>query len=60
MRPLLCKLGWHKPAKEFYIRVRKTNGKHKWHTNYVICARCGKRLRAFGIRRQRNDDGSKQ
>ena len=50
---LLCKLGIHKPAKYVYHRVRKTNGKHKWHTNYIVCERCGKRLRAFGIEKRR-------
>ena len=56
-RPLLCKLGFHKPNKYIYQRIRKINGKHKWHTNYVICERCAKRIRAFGIERRRKKDG---
>lgn len=54
MKNLLCKMGIHKPEKYSYHRVRKINGKHKWHTNYIVCERCGKRLRAFGIEKRRD------
>lgn len=57
MKPFLCKLGFHKPANTTYLRVRKCrhnyNGSHKWHRNYVICRRCGKRLATFAIQKVR-------
>lgn len=51
MKNLLCKLGIHKPAKDFFIIAHKVNGKHKWHRNYVVCERCGKRLQTFAFRK---------
>ena len=60
VRPLLCKLGLHKEAGNVYLRVWKQNGKRRWHVNYVICARCGKRLRKFGIQKRRSDNGAQQ
>lgn len=51
MKSLLCKLGIHKPIKDYYIVSRRVNGKHKWHRNYIVCERCGKRLEWFAIRK---------
>lgn len=48
---ILCKFGLHKPDPNIYHVVRKRNGRHKWHTNYIVCLRCGKRLRSFGIQK---------
>lgn len=48
---ILCKIGFHKADPYLYHVVRKRNGRHKWHTNYIVCRRCGKRLRAFGIQK---------
>ena len=53
MKNVLCKLGIHKPDKYRYYRVRKRNGSHKWHTNYIFCARCGKRLRMFSVEKRK-------
>ena len=41
---ILCKLGFHKPDKERYQIVYRKVGRHKWHRNYVVCSRCGKRI----------------
>ena len=48
---ILCKLGFHKVMKDRYVRVRKRNGKHRWHKNYLVCARCGKMVRAVSFHR---------
>ena len=45
MKNILCRIGLHKPDKFRYLvstSVHK-NGK-KYHRNYVICERCGKRI----------------
>ena len=49
-KPILCKLGFHQADKYRYEQVtrRHQNGK-KYHRNYVVCKRCGKRLRTFSI-----------
>lgn len=52
MKNLLCKLGFHHPDKYRYLTVRKTRGQHKWHTNYVVCRRCGKRIATFGVKKR--------
>lgn len=52
MKNLLCKLGFHHPDKYRYLTVRKTRGQHKWHTNYVVCRRCGKRIATFGVNKR--------
>lgn len=44
---LLCSLGFHKPDKYNILVERRQKGKHKWHKNYVVCERCGKRLYSF-------------
>ena len=49
MKSIMCKLGFHKLDRYRYERVRFRNGKHKWHRNYHICKRCGKRLQMFGF-----------
>lgn len=58
MKNLLCKLGFHKPDKFNYTTVtyyRKGHRGHgsKYHKNYHICARCGKRLNPFAKHRIR-------
>lgn len=52
-KPLLCKLGFHKPDKRNYIKVERRHwpSKKKYHRNYIICQRCGKMLHPFGIRK---------
>lgn len=52
---ILCKLGFHKPSKTEYIQVtkyRKRSGCHgnKYHRNYQLCERCGKRLDKFAFK----------
>lgn len=45
MKPLLCRLGLHSPCKTEYIEVtRRRSDRHggKYHTNYIVCRRCGK------------------
>ena len=49
MKNILCKLGFHKSDKYRFIRVNCRNGKHKWHKNYAVCIRCGKRLARLSI-----------
>lgn len=48
----LCKIGLHKKDPIKYVRVEKTrsNGK-KYHRNYCVCMRCGKRLEKFGFKK---------
>ena len=48
---ILCRLGFHKADKEIYMVENRRNGKHKWHKNYFVCARCGKRLKSFRLNR---------
>ncbi|MBQ8331111.1 MAG: hypothetical protein IJX94_01260 [Clostridia bacterium] len=45
MKNILCKLGFHRQEKDFYLRVTRhhKNGM-AYHRNYVVCKRCGKRL----------------
>ena len=52
---ILCKLGFHKPDMGVYLRVKRKNGKHKWHRNYVICRRCGKAVYTFAVNKERRD-----
>lgn len=42
---IFCKIGLHKADKDHYLRVEKQKGSHKWHRNYEVCKRCGKKLR---------------
>lgn len=55
MKPALCKLGFHKQDKTMYLLVKKRSRFGKWHKNYVICERCGKRLFSFAIQKMRRD-----
>ena len=56
-KPILCKLGFHQADKYKYEQVtrRHQNGK-KYHKNYVICKRCGKRLRSFSVGKEGKND----
>lgn len=54
-RNILCKLGIHKTDNTRYLVVYKTRGRHKWHRNYAICERCGKRLASFGVRKRKEE-----
>lgn len=52
---ILCKLGFHKPSKTEYVRVRITKKRplkkvHVYHKNYQVCERCGKRLYTFAFK----------
>ena len=49
---VLCKLGIHKPDKTRYLCVHKQRGKHKWHRNYAVCSRCGKRVATMSFHRK--------
>lgn len=54
MKPLLCRLGLHSPCKTEYIEVtRRRSDRHggKYHTNYIVCRRCGKLC--YRMRRRR-------
>lgn len=44
---LLCWLGCHKPDIYNPVVEKRQKGKHKWHKNYIVCERCGKRLYSF-------------
>ena len=48
---LLCRMGFHKPDYSRWLLVRKRSGRHKWHTNYFACKRCGKYLYSFGFKK---------
>ena len=53
-QPLLCRLGLHSPCKTEYIEVtRRRSDRHggKYHTNYIVCRRCGKLC--YRMRRRR-------
>lgn len=53
-KPLLCRLGLHSPCKTEYIEVtRRRSDRHggKYHTNYIVCRRCGKLC--YRMRRRR-------
>lgn len=41
-RPILCRLGIHKIEPDYYMRIKKRRGSHKWHRNYAVCSRCGR------------------
>ena len=47
MKPLLCRLGLHSPC------TRRRSDRHggKYHTNYIVCRRCGKLC--YRMRRRR-------
>ena len=53
MKNILCMLGFHKPDETTYIeetRYHNSGKKHhgkKYHKNYLVCKRCGKKLRSF-------------
>lgn len=49
---LLCKLGFHKADKTTYLQVKKQRGNHKWHRNYAVCKRCGKRLHLISNKKE--------
>ena len=54
MKPLLCRLGLHRPSRTEYIEVtRRRSNRHggKYHTNYICCRRCGKLC--YRMRRRR-------
>ena len=53
MKNVLCKLGIHKPDKCRHYRVIERNGPHKWHTDYIVCSRCGKRLRMLAVEKRK-------
>lgn len=53
---ILCKLGLHKKDLNRHARVKRTNGKHTWYTNYVICARCDKILHSYSEERRRRKE----
>ena len=50
MKPLLCRLGFHRPNNDRYETVTRyhRNGK-TYRTNYIVCKGCGKRLGTFAI-----------
>lgn len=55
---ILCKLGFHKPSKTEYVRVRIIKKRpckkvHTYHKNYQVCERCGKRLHTFSFKEVR-------
>jgi hypothetical protein len=51
MKPLLCKLGFHKLDQSRYlVSTRKRPGRKAYHRNYFICKRCGKKIDSFAIR----------
>ena len=52
MKPLFCRLGFHQPRKGVYEQVTRKhlNGK-KYHTNYIVCKGCGKRLGTVAIKK---------
>lgn len=49
MLNILCKLGFHKWDTSHYIQVKRQKGKHKWHRNYHVCTRCGKKKLLVGM-----------
>ena len=57
MKSLLCKLGFHKPDNDKYERVVRYHRTYKkgkkYHRNYVICKRCGKRLGILTFEKRR-------
>lgn len=53
-RPILCRLGLHKPSKSEYVRVeRRRSNRHggKYATNYAVCVRCGRLV--YRVRRHK-------
>lgn len=51
---LLCKLGLHEPDMTRYVTItRRRSERHggKYHTNYIVCRRCGKLC--YRMRRRR-------
>lgn len=59
-KPLLCRLGLHKPSKEKYVTItRRHQSTHggKYRTNYAICERCGKLCYRVRLR-QRQKEGA--
>lgn len=62
MKNILCKLGFHEPDKLRYITVHKERklGKHrhKYHRNYEVCKRCGKRLATFSKKKRANSENT--
>lgn len=54
-RPILCRLGLHKPSKSEYVRVeRRRSSRHsgKYATNYAVCVRCGRLCYRVRLRRE--------
>ena len=49
MLKILCKLGFHDWDTQQYIQVKRQKGKHKWHRNYHVCTRCGKKKLLTGM-----------
>lgn len=43
-KPLLCKIGLHKPDKLHPVLRLNIKGRHKWRTTHIACKRCGKLL----------------
>ena len=55
---ILCILGFHRMDNEKYIRVQYRKGSHRWHKNYLICARCGKLYSSFSIKKREVSDNA--
>lgn len=56
-KPILCRLGFHKPDPVNYIKVYKSHRNGKTYTrNYTVCRRCGKRLDKFGLKKRSEPD----
>lgn len=54
-RPILCRLGFHKPSKREYVRMeRRRSDRHggKYAVNYAICERCGRLCYRVRLRRE--------
>ena len=55
MKPLFCRLGFHRPNNYMYEPVTRyhLNGK-TYRKNYIVCKGCGKRLGTFEIVKEKN------
>jgi hypothetical protein len=43
-KPILCRLGFHKPDRLNPVYTTIVKGRHKWRTTHIVCSRCGKKL----------------
>lgn len=54
-KPLMCRIGLHKPSGDVCLTVRKCSshrkGKHRWHRTYELCARCGKKISVLAVQK---------